>query len=155
MLEKMTPAQLAQLVDLLEELNQPPHPLLTQLIDALVGREKTTAESLAQAQQLYDAYPRKAARAFGVKAFQKALKKVDHPTLLSAVRRFAIQCRGKEPQYIPHAATWCNQERYLDGIEELEQPAPMDANEKAARDMTYESDDELAKRLCREGRQCS
>ena len=52
MLEKTTPAQLAQLVDLLEELNNPPHPLLTQLIDALVGREKTPAESLAQAQSL-------------------------------------------------------------------------------------------------------
>jgi hypothetical protein len=63
---------------------------------------------------IYAAYPRKVAKPAALRAIKAALKKVDYKTLLKAVSCHATACIGKDSQYIPHPATWFNQERWND-----------------------------------------
>jgi hypothetical protein len=73
-----------------------------------------TPEALAKAEAIYAAYPRHIAKPTAIKAILKALAK--RPTLLADVTAYAERCRGngQEPQFIPHPATWMNQERWGD-----------------------------------------
>lgn len=63
-------------------------------------------------------YPKKVAKPSAVKAFQKAIKKTDLPTILSAIRRHkkTDQWKRDKGQFIPHPTTWLNQERWEDEI---------------------------------------
>lgn len=61
------------------------------------------------------AYPRKTAKGAAIKAYRKALDRTDVETLLRAVKGHAF---SDDPKFIPHPATWLNQQRWDD-----EQPA--------------------------------
>lgn len=63
---------------------------------------------------VYEAYPKKVARGAALKAIAKALKTVPFETLLARTKAYAESVSGSDPKYIPHPATWFNQERYLD-----------------------------------------
>lgn len=67
--------------------------------------------------EFYAAYPNHVARGAAEKAYRAASKKIDHQTLMEAVRRFAEQCKGKEKRFIAHPATWLNAERWADESE--------------------------------------
>lgn len=58
--------------------------------------------------------PRKVAKGGAQKAYAKALKKATADQLLEGIKRHAVAMRGKEQQFIPHPATWLNDERWLD-----------------------------------------
>ncbi len=69
------------------------------------------------AMELYQAYPRKAARGAALVAILKALDKESPEYLLERVRTFAAATAQWPPSdrfYIPHCATFMNQERYAD-----------------------------------------
>jgi hypothetical protein len=59
-------------------------------------------------------YPRKVSKGEARRAYRSARKKTDAETLLAGCRLFQAQCLGKDPQYVAHAATWLNGERWLD-----------------------------------------
>ena len=59
----------------------------------------------------WESYPRKQARGAARKAYRAALKKTDASTLLSSVRAYPFSAEGR---FIPHPATWLNDERWLD-----------------------------------------
>jgi hypothetical protein len=63
---------------------------------------------------IYDAYPRKIGRPAALKAIAKALKKIDPAKLLELTQAYAKAVVGSDPQFIPHPATWFNQERFND-----------------------------------------
>jgi len=63
---------------------------------------------------LYNDYPRKIGKGAARKALKAALKKTDYENLFSKVIDFSIAMEGKDPKYIPHMATWLNQERWED-----------------------------------------
>jgi hypothetical protein len=63
---------------------------------------------------IYAAYPRKVAKPEALRAIGKAAKKVGFADLLAKTRAFAAAVEFVEPQFIPHPATWFNQERYND-----------------------------------------
>ena len=63
---------------------------------------------------LYNDYPRKIGKGAARKALKVALKKTDYENLFSKVIDFSIAMEGKDPKYIPHMATWLNQERWED-----------------------------------------
>ena len=67
---------------------------------------------------IYNAYPRKKGKGQAVKAIASALKKISFEDLLLKVEKFAIDSKNKDPQYIPHPATWFNGERWLDEPDE-------------------------------------
>lgn len=71
--------------------------------------------------EIYEQYPRKIARAAGIKAIIKALNRVDSVTLREKTIAYAKSVKGKDPQYIPHPATWFNEERYSDPVEQPRQ----------------------------------
>lgn len=68
-------------------------------------------------------YPRRKGKGAARKAFSNALNKQDLRYILEAAHNFAIETRDTDPQFIPHPATWLNQERFDDEPDEpIDQP---------------------------------
>ena len=59
-------------------------------------------------------YPKKTGKGQARIAYRSAVKKVTHEELVTAADAFSQQCQHKEKQFIPHASTWLNGERWLD-----------------------------------------
>ena len=64
-------------------------------------------------------YPRKVGKGAARKSFEKAMKKADLKTILDAVKaqRQSPQWTKDDGQFIPHPATWLNQERWADEVQ--------------------------------------
>lgn len=63
---------------------------------------------------IYQAYPKKVAKAQGIKAISRALRSIPAAELLAYVQSFARSCSGSDPQFIPYPATWFNGRRWAD-----------------------------------------
>ncbi len=65
---------------------------------------------------IYSAYPRKAAKPAALKAIKAAMKRLAPEKLLAAVQVYAklTQAGNVETKFIPHPATWFNQDRWND-----------------------------------------
>ncbi len=61
-------------------------------------------------------YPRKVGKFKASPAFAKACHITNFDELLEATKRFAKVCEGQEKQFIPHPATWLNQQRWKDDV---------------------------------------
>ena len=100
-----------------------------ELLTALVAMPD--AEPCVSAEDIWQAYPRKAAKPVGLKSIEKAMKKIEPQRLLKLVQAYAVARQGKT--HTPHPSTWFNQERYNDGPEEWkrsgsDKPEPTAAN---------------------------
>jgi hypothetical protein len=91
-------------------------------------------------EEFWKAYPRKVAKGSASRAFAKAVKKTSPATIIEAVKLFAVSCAGKEPDFIPHAATWLNAERWSDAelkptlsIVSIRSPQPSETREEYIR----------------------
>ena len=65
----------------------------------------------------WDAWPKKVARGAAAKAYTKARRTATADVLLAAARAVAAEWRTLDAdrrQFVPHPATWLNQERWLD-----------------------------------------
>lgn len=71
-------------------------------------------EAEADAEGIYLAYPRKVGKPKALSAIRKALNKIPPLVLIEKTRAFAACQKGADPQFIPHPATWFNQERFND-----------------------------------------
>jgi len=67
----------------------------------------------------WDEYPRREGKGAARKSFEKAIKKTTLDVLLEAVRKQkqSDQWTKDNGQYIPHPATWLNQERWEDELD--------------------------------------
>lgn len=93
---------------------------------ALPGLAQLQPAEDAQADEFerwWVAYPRKVNKGGARKAWKAARKKAGFDQLMAAVERFALQCRGKDQNYIPHAQTWLNGERWDDEAAAAQQRA--------------------------------
>lgn len=75
----------------------------------------------AGAAEIYAAYPRKAAKPAALRAIVRALKREKFDYLLERTKAFAKAWNGASEvkrHFIPHPATWFNQERYNDSPKE-------------------------------------
>ncbi len=90
--------------------------------DGRVASEKITDEF----EIWYAAYPRHVGRGAALRAYKTARTKVEPDVLLRAGTLYASKCKGMDQKFIPHAATWLNQERWLD--EDLQPPKPPPEN---------------------------
>ena len=70
---------------------------------------------VAAFEQWWKTYPRRVAKGAARKAYAGALRKTHPRTLQEAVERYAADPNLPEAQYVPHPATWLNQERWSDG----------------------------------------
>jgi hypothetical protein len=64
-------------------------------------------------EEFWKLYPRKQAKGAARAAYLKALKKVDHETIMAGVRLFAND-PNRQDEFTAHASTWLNQERWSD-----------------------------------------
>lgn len=95
-------------------------------------------------EDFWDAYPRKAAKAAARKAWTTAVKKVSADTLIEAAKRYNDDV-NREDAFTAHAATWLNQERWLDG------PLPRRSGKMSAGEAKQAAGEEMLRRLRGEG----
>lgn len=83
-------------------------------------KEITTTSSPLSAPTEFDhfwrSYPRKVNKGNAKKAFEKAMKQTDLQTIMSGLETLRIQVAGKGQEYIPHASSWLNGERWTDEV---------------------------------------
>lgn len=73
--------------------------------------------------EFWDAYPSRpnASKKASFKKWQTAIRQTAPQDIIKAAGKYALSVRNTDPQYIAHATTWLNQERYIDIMNE---PAP-------------------------------
>jgi hypothetical protein len=80
---------------------------------------RAVALTLAQIEEAFEKfwslYPRNTDKGGARKAWQKAVKKAGILAVLAGVQAYARDPNLPEPQFIPHASTWLNNERWNDG----------------------------------------
>jgi hypothetical protein len=74
------------------------------------------------AETIYTEYPRRESKPAAIKAILKALKTNSPDFLLERTQAYAAAIGWKDRQFIPHPATWFNNERFNDNPQEWEQP---------------------------------
>lgn len=72
-------------------------------------------------------YPRRVDKGHARKAYAAATKRATPDRLLEGARQFATSVAGKDPKFIPHAATWLNGDRWLDEPESAVAPLRSEA----------------------------
>jgi DNA-binding transcriptional MocR family regulator len=65
-------------------------------------------------EEFWQVYPRKVGKGQARVAFKTALRKATKDELVSAASTYAESVRSTEQNFIPHASTWLNGERWLD-----------------------------------------
>lgn len=78
------------------------------------GRAVLDASQAKIWEEWYAIFPRHVAPDAGQRAFLKALARASPAELLAGAARYRDACKGKEPQYIAHPATWLNDGRWKD-----------------------------------------
>lgn len=63
--------------------------------------------------QFWAAYPRREGKGAARKAWERAIRKADVPTIMAGVERYAAD-PNREQAYTAHPSTWLNQERWDD-----------------------------------------
>jgi len=72
---------------------------------------------LDQFEQFWLAYPRKCSKGEARRAFLKARKDVSFEEIMKGLRNFQFDHR---PKFVPYPASWLNQERWLDVINQTD-----------------------------------
>lgn len=62
----------------------------------------------------WNAYPRKVGKGAAYKAWEKAVDKVEPETIIAKIQQWKSSVDFPDPDFIPHASTWLNQERWHD-----------------------------------------
>ncbi len=80
------------------------------------GARTKTAPPRFDFERIYrDHYPRKEGKAKGLELCKQLIRTPEEfAHFEAAVRAYAEQCRGKEPQYVAHFSTWVNRKRWKD-----------------------------------------
>lgn len=86
----------------------------------------TTAPKALEFDEFWSLWPRKEGKANALKAYEKALKKISEPELLTKTRDYALSPTRPDVKFVPHAATWLNGERWSDEAPAVS--APVDPN---------------------------
>lgn len=95
-------------------------------------------------EDFWAAYPRKVAKGNARKAFAAAMKKATIEEISAGLNKQLAALSKKERQYIPHASTWLNGERWNDEPTDKDEPkrhATIDAIAFAARNRTAPRED--------------
>ena len=67
--------------------------------------------------EFWNLYPRKVAKANAEKAFKKKCScEADYRSIMRGLQNYVKACKGRDPQYIAHPATWINGERWNDEV---------------------------------------
>ena len=87
-------------------------------------KQEIESDSLAQDfEEFWHRYPRKDGKKPAWAKYTAARKKFTHSVIMAGLEAHLPSMAAKEPQFIPHAATWLHQERFND-------PAPAMAQQR-------------------------
>lgn len=82
-----------------------------------------------QFEELWQRYPRRVGKALAAKAYAAASKRAQHGEIMTGLKRAIGQWHQerREPQFVPHPASWLNGDRWLDEPPDLlaEDPHPI------------------------------
>ena len=67
-----------------------------------------------QAEQIYQAYPKKVGKPVAIKSIIKALSSIEFEKLLELTQKYAAIRKSEDANFTPHPSTWFNQERFGD-----------------------------------------
>lgn len=84
-----------------------------------------------QFNEFWEKYPRKTAKQPAQKAFPKAMMKISFEELMEKLDVFVKNRKDTKKQFLPHASTWLNQERWQDHDEVLPDNIQKDVLENA------------------------
>lgn len=92
---------------------------LTETPPCLSQRHKPISNNLSENQDImfedfWQVYPKKVGKGQARIAFRSAIKKATKDELISSAQAFAQQHAATDKQFVPHASTWLNGERWLD-----------------------------------------
>lgn len=87
---------------------------------------------MTEAEQIFQAYPRRVAKIAALKAIKAALKRESFASLLAATEAYAKSAKGNAGQYTPHPATWFNAGSYLDDRKEWQHGSGKDTQRATA-----------------------
>ena len=73
---------------------------------------------IEQFNEFWKKYPRKTAKAPAQKVFARALTKIDFEDMMKKLDVFIDVHKDTKKQFLPHASTWLNQERWNDEYEQ-------------------------------------
>jgi hypothetical protein len=68
--------------------------------------------------RFWSIYPRKIGKGGAIKAWRAAVKKIDPAVIIEGLELHLPDLAEKQKQYIPHPATWLNEERWADELDE-------------------------------------
>ena len=106
--------------------------------------QKTTSLVENLFEEFWSAYPRKTGKGSAKISYAKAVGKIKHEDLIVAVRRYASDPNLPEPQFVPHASTWLNQERWSDGaLPDRKKPSSTSDNARAILEATMRMESEV------------
>ncbi len=95
------------------------------------NKRESATKSRGECEEIYEAYPRKVAKPEALRAIQKAISRGTSPNfLLERVILFG-KTTDLEARFIPHPATWFNQERFNDDPATWKNGATSKPKEKA------------------------
>jgi hypothetical protein len=86
--------------------------------------------------EFWAAYPRKIGKGQARKAYAKAVKMVPHDEIMFGLSQQRPGMESKEAQFVPHASTWLNGERWDDEPEEPTSDPSNPAPDATARAIT-------------------
>lgn len=121
---KLTPAPLSKSTgDITNHINQSIYTIGTSTIprdEGAILRIKNSYQYSKAFEEFWNAYPRRpnSSKKDAFAKYKKAITKISEQDLLKLTKQFAKTMVNKDPQYIPHASTWLNQERFADLIDE-------------------------------------
>ena len=90
-----------------------------RVLQKKVSKENITKENYSSIfdETFWPMWPRKVDKANAEKAFVKACKKEDPEIIIAGLKNQLDMFNKKEKQFIPHASSWLNAERWKDEIE--------------------------------------
>ena len=77
-------------------------------------KETNIADKSAEFEKFWDQYPKKVARRAAERAYRAALERASAEVIEAGLQSYRRQMDGKDAQYIAHAATWLNADRWAD-----------------------------------------
>lgn len=82
--------------------------------NSTVGTSPTPSEMSKAFAEFWAAYPKRVGKDDAARRFAAVVRKNNPTDVIDGARRYATECRGKDPQFIAHPATWLNQGRWAD-----------------------------------------
>lgn len=118
--EDVQPEHVEFLIELFEFDNAAALYVHPQIEDLLNKRPATKATTAAQFEQFWKLYPRKVAKANAKRSWLRLVKTDDQAKVV--IKALGVQINAnewlsKDIQFVPHAATWLNQQRWEDEVE--------------------------------------